>query len=322
MNRHTRILFTASLLLILAGFVSGGAMAADVDWSKVPVKQVKTFYPGQSSWDFLKGQDHGTGAAPVKTIKKACVECHVGESGEFDINSDKIITGELMRAKSKNPLEPEGMAGASGFKDVAMQVAYDAENLYLRFQWAGSGASVTDPSLGEDKADRISIQIADKIKTFGMYGCFITCHDDEDGMPENRGSEVTLYGYYTRDKDGNVVDQGKLDGFLSKGQFIDLIEAYFVGNEVKSGDMHVLDKRHEDNNDVTATGVFENGKYTVVITRKLSTGDNNDITLADGGTFNLAIAIHDNKNSGRKHYTSFPVSIGLATSADVSAQKL
>jgi cytochrome c-type protein NapC len=322
MKTQARISITLSLLVLLAGFGPTGSLAAELDWSKVPVKQVKVFYPGQASWDFLRGADHGTGAAAVRTIKKACVECHVSDAGEYDVNADKIITGELLRDKSKAPLEPQGMAGAPGFKDVAMQVAYDANNLYLRFQWQGTGASVADPALEkDDKVDRISVQIADKIKTFHMYGCFITCHDNEDGMPENRGSDVTLYGYYTRDKNGNVVDQGKLDGYLSKGQFIDLIEAYFVGKEVKSGDMHILDKRQEDNNDVTASGFFENGKYTVVLSRKLSTGDKNDITLESGKAFDMAIAIHDNKNRQRRHYVSFPLSVGLGAAADVSAQK-
>ena len=323
MKTYTRISIALSLLVLLAGFGPTGSMAAELDWSKVPVKQVKVFYPGQASWDFLRGQDHGTGAAPVKTIKKACAECHVGENGDYDVNANKIITGELKRDKSKDPLEPQGMAGAPGFKDVAMQVAYDANNLYLRFQWQGSGASVADPALEkDDKVDRISVQIANKIKTFHMYGCFITCHDNEDGMPENRGSDVTLYGYYTRDKNGNIKPQSTLDGYHSKGQFIDLIEAYFVGKDVKSGDMYVLDKRHDDDkNDVTASGSFENGKYTVVLTRKLSTGDQDDITLPDGKDFDLAIAIHDNKNNERRHYVSFPVSVGLGAAADVSAQK-
>ena len=323
MYRYTRASISVSLLLMLAVAGASGGMAAEVDWSKVPVKTIKVFYPGQASWDFMISQDHGTGAAPVKTLKKACAECHVSDTGEYDINADKIIGGELKRAKSKQVLEPEGLAGAKGFKDVALQIAYDADNLYLRSQWPGSGASVTDPALADDgKADRISFQIADKIKTFGMYGCYITCHDDEENMPENRGTEVTLYGYYTRDKDGSVKDQPTLDAYLAKGQFIDLLEAAFVGSEVKTEDMYVLDKRNKDQNDVTAAGGFENGTYTVVITRKLATGDNNDITLADGARFDLTVAIHDNKNTGRKHYTSFPVSIGLSTSADITAQKL
>src|SRR3990172_9171421 len=205
-------------ILILA-LSNLAATAAEVDWTKVETKNIKVFYPGVTSWEFLGDQDHGTGAAPVKTLKKACAECHVGDTGEYDINADKIIGGELKRAKSKQVLEPEGLAGAKGFKDVALQVAYDADNLYLRSQWPGSGASVADPALAEDdKADRISFQIADKIKTFGMYGCYITCHDDEEDMPENRGNEVTLYGYYTRDKDGSVKDQPTLDAYMAKGQ--------------------------------------------------------------------------------------------------------
>ena len=306
---------------LLLGVASMNASAADIDWGSVATKKVKVFYPGQASWDFLREQDHGTGAAPVKTHSKACADCHVGENGEYDVNADKIITGDLQRSKSKEPLEPQGMPGAKGFKDLSLQAAYDAQNLYLRVSWPGSGASVADPSL-EERADRISIQIANKIGTFKKYGCFITCHDDEEEMPANRGEKTTLYGYYTRDKDNNVKPQGTLDGYLSKGQFIDLIEASFVGKEVKTEDMHVLAAREKDHNDVTASGSFANGTYTVVITRKLNTGDKGDITLEDGKDFDIGIAIHDNKNHERKHYVSFPLSIGLSAPADVEAKKL
>ena len=309
-----------SLILAVASL---HAAAADVDWGSVESKTVKVFYPGQASWEFLRSKDHGRGASVVKKMNKTCADCHVGKDGGYDIRADEIISGTKQKAESKESFEPQPIAGATGFKDVKIQTAYDKENIYLRFQWQGSGASVTDPSIATDnKADRIALQISNNIGSFKNYGCYITCHDDEDGMPGNSGTDVTLYGYYTRDKDGNAKDQGTLDGYLSKGQFIDLLEASFVGNEVKTKDMHVLNKRSDDNNDVTATGGFENGTYTVVITRKLSTGDKNDITLADGATFSLGIAIHDNKNHGRKHYTSFPVSIGLSTAADINARKV
>jgi len=83
----------------------------------------------------------------------------------------------------------------------------------------------------------------------------------------------------------------------------------------------VLESRHEDKNDLAATGSFEGGKYTVVITRKLATGDKGDIDLKDGKAFSVGISVHDNKNKGRKHYTSFPIAIGLSASGDVSAKK-
>jgi len=313
--------FIRAIPFLIFATASLHTMAADVDWSGVEAKTVKVFYPGQSSWAFLGDKDHGTGAAPVKTLKKGCAECHVGETGEYDINADAIISGTLKKSKTGTPLEPEAIAGAKGFVDVAVQAAYDAGNFYLRLQWAGSGASVKDAALAaDDKADRISVQIADKISTFRNFGCFITCHDDQEGMPANRGAETHLYGYYTRDK-GAVKDQATLDGYRSKGQFMDLWIASFAGTEVKAEDESILDNRTEDNNDLTATGSYENGKYTVVITRKLATGDANDIALTDGTAFSIGIAVHDNGNGGRKHYTSFPVSIGLSTAADISAKK-
>lgn len=310
------------LFLLLIFLCTSSTNAAEIDWGKVETRNIKVFYPGVASWEFMKDKDHGTGAPTVKTMKKTCADCHVGKTGEYDINADQIITGELKKSKSKKPLEPQPLAGASGFKDVALQVAYDAENIYMRFQWQGSGASVTDPSLAkDDKADRISVQIADKIKTFRNYGCFITCHDDQKDMPASRGEETKLYGYYTRSKDGKLKPQDKLDGYLSKGQFMDLWIAAFEGTEVNTADMYILQDRLEDQNDLVATGNFENGTYTVVITRKLTTGDIGDITLTEGAAFSIGIAIHDNKQKGRKHYVSFPVSIGLSTAADIAAQK-
>jgi hypothetical protein len=310
-----------TFLTILIPAVASLPAAAAVDWGSVEAKTVKVFYPGQASWEFLGDKDHGTGAAPVKTLKKGCAECHVGETGEFDINADAIIAGTHKKTKTGTPLEPQAIAGAKGFVDVSVQAAYDAEKIYLRLQWAGSGASVKDAALAaNDKADRISVQIADKISTFRNYGCYITCHDDQDGMPANRETKTHLYGYYTRDK-GAAKDKATIDGYRSKGQFMDLWIAEFAGSEVKPVDESVLDDRTEDNNDLTATGSYENGNYTVVIERKLSTGDANDIALTDGAAFSVGIAVHDNGNGGRKHYTSFPVSIGLSTAADISAKK-
>jgi mono/diheme cytochrome c family protein len=296
---------------ILAVFSTSNVHAAEIDWGQVDAKTIKTFYPGVSSWDFMKGKDHGTGANVVKKMGKSCADCHVGKDGSYDIKSDQIISGELKMVASGDAFEPEPLTGMPGFKDVSLQAAYDAENIYLRLQWPGSGASTS-----EEDADRVSIQIANKIKSFNLYGCFVSCHDDQSDMPENRGEEKKLYGYFAKGK-----SQDKLDGYLSKGQFLDLWEASFVGTEVKTEDYYVLEDRHEDQNDLTATGNFEGGKYTVVFTRKLSTGDAKDIKLQDGKRFSIGISIHDNKNKGRKHYVSFPVSIGLSTSGDVTARK-
>ncbi|MBD3648794.1 MAG: hypothetical protein HUJ31_15390 [Pseudomonadales bacterium] len=263
------------------------------------------------------------GASQVARRQKACRECHVVGEGELDIKADEIINGTLTKAESETVFEPEPMEGMPGIKEVTAQVAYNAEELFMRFEWAGSGASVSEPSLGENnKADRIAVQLTDTISTFKGYGCYITCHDDQVGMPGDDGGDVTLYGYYTRGADGSVREDGALNGFLAKQQFIDLIEASFVGGEVIAEDMYVLDARHHDDENATATGGYAEGKYSVVISRKLATGDDKDISLEEGADFDIGIAIHDNKNGGRKHYTSFPLSVGLSAPADITATKI
>jgi len=309
------------LPLLALSFYGASVSADDVDWATVEPTNVKVFYPGVSSWDFLRSKDHGSGANPMKTGKKSCAVCHVNKRGKYDIAADDIISGELTKVASEKPLEPKPISGLPGYKDVSMQAAFDSENLYLRFQWESEGASFKDAALAKnDLADRISIQFADKIKTFKKYGCYITCHDDQQGMPKSRGSDTKLYAYYTR-KNGALVPSEKIEKYLSKGQFIDFWEAYFEGNQVISEDEYVLADRIEDKNDLDVSGSYENGKYTVVFKRKLSTGDSGDLVFKEGSAFSLDIAIHDLRNTGRKHYTSFPVSIGLATEADVSASK-
>jgi len=317
---------SASSLFIIFTLLSIGSnpnsAAAEINWNNVEAKTFKVFYPGVASWEFLRSEDHGRGANVVKKREKACVECHVSKEGSYDVKADKIISGELKKAQSKQDFEPKPMAGTPGFKEVKIQVAYDQEKIYFRFQWPGSGASVSDSSIADNgKPDRIALQISEKIGTFRNYGCFITCHNDENGMPDNKGEQRKLYGYYTRTDDGAIQPQDKLSEFITKGQFIDLWMATFEGKTVKAHDYYILQDRLEDRNDLTATGGFENGTYTVVISRKLSTGDDKDVELSPGSAFSIGVAIHDNQNNGRRHYTSFPMSIGLSSTADINASK-
>ena len=57
-----------ALFLSLGVVVAGSAAAADpatIDWSKVPATNVKLFYPGQSSYEWLRSDQH-KGAGAVK----------------------------------------------------------------------------------------------------------------------------------------------------------------------------------------------------------------------------------------------------------------
>ncbi|MBI5681661.1 MAG: hypothetical protein HZC45_00555 [Deltaproteobacteria bacterium] len=75
--------------------------------------------------------------------------------------------------------------------------------------------------------------------------------------------------------------------------------------------------------DIKAKGVWKDGKWTVVMTRKLNTGDAlGDKVLKDGGVYTIGTSVHDDFVGGRWHYVSFPFDIGLGAKADYTATKV
>ena len=190
----------AALVLGLSVIAAAPAMAADpakINWSKVPVATVTLFYPGQSSYEWLR-TDH-PGAKSVMD-GQACVTCHKGQE---KAKGDKLVKG--------GPLEPMPVKGKNGSVDLKFQVAYDAKNAYLRFQWKtlnaypGSehqylrfdgkewkvyGYPKLDRVVQEGKQpgiyeDRMTIMIDDgKVPLFAQQGCWLTCHEGELDMPK------------------------------------------------------------------------------------------------------------------------------------------
>jgi len=189
------------LLIGLTAFAAAPALAADpakIDWSKVPVANVTLFYPGQSSYEWLRTSAH-PGAKSVES-GQACLTCHVGTEKKL---GEKLVKG--------GPLEPTPVKGKNGVVDLKFQAAYDAKNAYLRFQWKtlnkfpGSehqylrfdgkewkvyGYPKLDKVVQDGKQpgiyeDRMTIMIDDgKVPLFAQQGCWLTCHNGERDMPK------------------------------------------------------------------------------------------------------------------------------------------
>ncbi len=104
---------------------SGAAWAADpatINWKSVPVTTLTLFYPGQSSYQWLRGPEHA-GAKPT-LAGTGCVTCHKGQEVKL---GDKLVKA--------NKLEPTPVTGKNGALQLTLQVAYDKENAYFRAQW-------------------------------------------------------------------------------------------------------------------------------------------------------------------------------------------
>ena len=195
---------TKAWLLCLSAFAMGSALAADpatIDWSKIPSAQVPLFYPGQSSYEWLRSPAHER-AAKETARGDSCTSCHDETDAEKDLGEKLVKAGRL---------EPTPVAGKNGFVALKVQAAYDATNAYLRFQWKTNnpfpgnehqylrydgkewkvyGRPKLDKPVQEGKEpgiyeDRMSVMFDDgKVKGFAEQGCWLTCHDGQRDMPK------------------------------------------------------------------------------------------------------------------------------------------
>jgi hypothetical protein len=198
-----------AIALGLAVFGMGSAAAADpakINWSKIKATTIPLFYPGQSSYEWLRSDAHKGANKEVKR-GDSCVSCHDEEDAEKDMG-ENIVKG--------GPLEPTPIKGKSGHKDLSIQAAYDAKNVYLRYEWKTDnpypgtehqylrfdgkewkvwGFPKLDKVVQEGKQpgiyeDRMSIMIDDgKVEGFAQQGCWLTCHDGQRDMPKQASKE-------------------------------------------------------------------------------------------------------------------------------------
>ena len=190
----------APAALSIAALFSGAAVAADpssINWSSVPTRTVTLFYPAQSTFQWLLGSEHA-GAAPVSK-GEACVTCHKGQEQD---KGNKLVKA--------NKLEPTPVDGKNGSLQLNVQVAYDNENAYFRFQWKtrnnfpgeaypfvrfdgkewkpyGAQKLAAAVRKGEQPGiyeDRLSMMIDDgSVPGFANQGCWLTCHNGERHAP-------------------------------------------------------------------------------------------------------------------------------------------
>jgi len=173
--------------------------AAPADWSQVPTTKVTLLYPGQSTYQWLRGPEHKRQASKKVAAGEACLGCHKGEEAEIGNN---IAAGKRLEPSKR--LEPMKLDGKNGTINLAVQVAYDDKNIYWRFQWKTKnnfpgtaypfyrydgkewkkyGEPRLNKAVQEGKApaiyeDRLNVMLDDgKVPLFKEQGCWITCHD-------------------------------------------------------------------------------------------------------------------------------------------------
>ncbi len=269
-----------------AAIAANAAIAADpatINWSVVPVTELTLFYPGQSSYEWLRSDAH-KGASRGVQRGDACVSCHDETGAEIDLGDTLVKAGRL---------ESTPVAGKPGHVGLKVQAAFDEKNAYLRFQWKTAnpypgtehqylrfdghewkvyGYPKLDKVVQEGKQpgiyeDRMTVMIDDgKVPGFAQQGCWLTCHDGQRDMPKQftkeevaanalltaiKKSDVRKYLPETRTdpsdwKTGKSVEE--IAKLKAAGGFVDLIQwrahrSYPVG---MADDGYVLEWRLGD----------------------------------------------------------------------------
>ena len=275
-----------ALLVGAAALVTGPVFAGDpaaVDWSKVPTKSIKLFWPGQSTYQWLRSPEHKRAHMQTKE-GQACVACHLNEEEEM---GNKLVSGD-------HDLEPMPVEGKNGVVDLKFQVAYDDSDAYFRFQWkthnnyAGTAhpylrytgkewkafgypkldAVVQDGDQPGIYEDRMSMMIDDgKVPMFAEQGCWVSCHNGQRDNPDRpetadvkanplfahlKKKDVRKYLPSTRTDEAASWDKGKTPEEIAKikaaGGFLDLMQwRGHRSNPVgMSDDFYVLEYRNSD----------------------------------------------------------------------------
>ncbi len=258
--KHASLLLGAAAVAVLAaGFSAPAHSSPPTDWSAIPAKTVKLFYPGESTYQWLRSPAHKR--AHKKTLEgDSCVSCHEGEEEEI---GNATVSGEK--------LESAPIPGKNGVIDLAVQAAHDGEYLYWRFQWKSNmdregrmhdmmrfdgkewkfyGSHRAKDAVREGKSpaiyeDRLAIMVDDgSVPMFAEQGCWLTCHDSMRHMPERPdAAEVKAHPYLgavmkksdirkflpasRTDEEASwdtVKSAGEIAKLKAAGQFVDLMQ--------------------------------------------------------------------------------------------------
>ena len=312
MTNHSRFSPLAVAAATLFAASAGAADPASINWASVPTKSLTLFYPGQSTFQWLRGTEH-PGASVVNT-GGACLTCHNG--------SEQKLGEKLVKA---NKLEPAPVDGKNGVVQLNLQVAYDNENAYFRAQWKTKANAPGDvypfyrfdgkewkvygaPRLdapvrkGEQPAiyeDRFSMMIDDGgVPGFASQGCWLTCHTGERDAPKQPSTaEVQanpLYAAIKRNDVRKYLPSTRTDALASwdKGKSVEEIEKI----KAAGGFLDLIQWRAHRSNPV---GMADDGY--VLEWRNFDAGKNPFASNLDAKTKQPRF-MYDEKKAGRKAF--------------------
>ena len=147
--------------------------------------------------------------------------------------------------------------------------------------------------------------------------CFAACHSDMPGMSRDRGQQIEKYLWASRSQQRSIGkpaitrDASELAALVEQGVFAELW-SIGLGKESSAMSATVLAgvDWHSDDR-ISATTNYENGRWQVMVRRKL-TGAAGSKTFDAEGKYTLGVALNGARNPGGKHWVSLPLTFSLS----------
>ncbi|MBW7852057.1 MAG: cytochrome c-552 precursor [Rhodospirillales bacterium] len=303
MHSFSRASAGAALLLAL-----GSSQAAAVDWSSVSPKTVTLFYPGQASWEWVLTPSDHSGAQRFREGKN-CKQCHSGEEREM---GQRIVTGQK--------LEPRPIAGKRGSIPVDVRFARDAERLFVRLEWPE--AQPSEAPRMNPAAAKVTMMLSDAtVVEATRAGCWSVCHDDAADMA-SAAPGSTRHKYLPKSRQALSRSGGgdalkpaqELERLAASGMFLEYWQARLAHNApAVTADGYIFADHEEKvvGPLASAEANFENGRWIVVLSRKLAVGSPTHKDIVPGKVFNVGFAIHDDYADHRFHHVSLEHTLSL-----------
>lgn len=119
----------------------------------------------------------------------------------------------------------------------------------------------------------------------------------------------------------DAILNGTVDQDSAHYLYANTMTAFDADHAWKEGDTlprRVLREPEGSRADIRAQGRWENGYWTVTLSRAMDTGNPlDDKIFHDGGSYSVGFAVHRDATGGRWHYVSLPVSLGLGREAEL-----
>ena len=298
-----RLLRRTLLSLVLTGFATPPVWA--VDWDKIPGKEVKVFYPGQQSWEWVLTQGEHKGEKKFREGKN-CKGCHAGEEAD--------IGGTQLSSKTNGS---DVIAGRPAALNVTVKFARESDNLYVHMDFA-EGAQ-PDAKMDAKNVTKVAMMLNDgKVTPANRAGCWAACHDDLNAMPSAGERKRTKYlgaSRVTPTRQGggdDIKPADELAKMRSNGYYLEYWQAFLnPGTPASSNAFIVLERRENITpNAVAAAATSKNDTWSVTLSRPLRAGAPYK-DIVPGQPYTVGFAIHGGHTAARFHYTSLEYSLVL-----------